>query len=44
MESFRSLLENKNIQLSLYYYGDQDLGTGWEIKTIVDNQEIFVKN
>lgn len=43
MESFRSLLENKNIQLSLYYYGDQDLGTGWEIKTIVDNQEIFVK-
>ena len=43
MESFRSLLENKNIQLSLYYYGVQDLGTGWEIKTIVDNQEIFVK-
>ena len=42
MESFRSILEKQKIQLSLYYYGVEDLATGWEIKNIVDNKDIFL--
>ena len=42
MESFRSILEKQKIQLSLYYYGVEDLATGWEIKNIVEDRKSVV--
>ena len=41
MESVKALLESKKIVISLQYYGIQDLGASWEVKSIVDNQDIF---
>jgi len=41
METLRTLLASKRIVISLRYYGVQDLGTGCDVKTIVDNPEIF---
>lgn len=41
MESLRELLKNRNIMISLRNFGAQDLSTGWEVKTIVENQDIF---
>lgn len=41
MDSFQDLLRSKNIIISLRNYGPQDLGTGWEVKSIVENPEIF---
>ena len=34
-------LKEKNIALSVHYYGPGDLATGWEIKEIVDNAPFF---
>lgn len=34
-------LNDKNITLSVHYYGPGDLATGWEIKEIVDNAPFF---
>ena len=34
-------LNEKNITLSVHYYGPGDLATGWEIKEIVDNALFF---
>ena len=34
-------LNEKNITLSVHYYGPGDLATGWEIKEIVDNAPFF---
>lgn len=33
--------EKMNITISLQYYGLKDLATGWEIKSIVENPEVF---
>ena len=41
MDSLQDLLKNKNIMLSLRNYGPQDLGTSWEIKSIVENPDVF---
>ena len=41
MDSLKEFLENRKIKISLRYFGAQDLSTGWEAKTIVENQDIF---
>ena len=41
MGSLQDLLKNKNIMLSLRNYGPQDLRTSWEIKSIVENPDVF---
>ena len=34
-------LKANNIGQSVYYYGTEDLATGWEIKEIVDHASFF---
>lgn len=41
MDSLQDLLRRKNIIISLRNYAPQDLGTGWEVKTIVENPDVF---
>ena len=41
MDSLQDFLQSKNIVLSLRKYGSQDLGTAWEVKSIVENPDIF---
>ena len=41
MGSLQDLLRSKNIIISLRDFGAQDLGTGWEVKFIVENPEVF---
>lgn len=41
MDSLNTVFENNNIMISLRYYGPQDLATGWEVKSIVENPDIF---
>ena len=41
MDSLQDLFQSKNIIISLRNYGLQDLGTGWEVKSIVDNPDVF---
>jgi len=41
MDSLQDLLQRKNIVISLRNFGSQDLGTGWEVKSIVENPDIF---
>lgn len=41
MDSLKKFLERKNIMISLRFFGPQDLGTGWEVKTIVENPGVF---
>lgn len=41
MESLKELLKNRGIMISLRNFSAQDLSTGWEVKTIVENQDIF---
>ncbi len=41
MDSLQDLFQSKNIIISLRNYGPQDLGTGWEVKSIVENPDIF---
>lgn len=41
MDSLQELLQSKNIIISLHNYGPQDLGTSWEIKSIVENPDVF---
>lgn len=41
MGSLQDLLRSKNIIISLRNFGAQDLGTGWEVKFIVENPEVF---
>ena len=40
MDSLQDFLQSKNIVLSLRKYGSQDLGTAWEVKSIVENPDI----
>lgn len=41
MGSLQDLLRSKNIIISLRNFGAQNLGTGWEVKFIVENPEVF---
>lgn len=41
MDSLQDLLQSKNIVISLRNYGPQDLRTGWEVKSIVENPDVF---
>ena len=41
MDSLQDFLQSKNIIISLRNYGHQDLGTGWEVKSIVENPDVF---
>ena len=41
MDSLQDLFQSKNIIISHRNYGPQDLGTGWEVKSIVENPDIF---
>lgn len=41
MNSLQGLLQSRNIIISLRNYGPQDLGTGWEVKSIVENPDVF---
>lgn len=41
MDSIQNLLESKKIKISLLNYGPQDLVTGWEVKSIVDNPDVL---
>lgn len=41
MADLLSLLDDNRITISLYDYGKHDLSIGWEVKSIVDNPEIF---
>ncbi len=41
MADLLSLFDDNRITISLYDYGKQDLSIGWEVKSIVDNPEIF---
>lgn len=41
MDSLQDLFQSKNIIISLRNYGPQDLGTGWEVKSIVENPDVF---
>ena len=41
MDSLQDLFQSKNIILSLRNYGPQDLWTGWEVKSIVENPDVF---
>lgn len=40
-DSLQDLFQSKNIILSLHNYGPQDLWTGWEVKSIVENPDVF---
>lgn len=42
MASLQDELKEKNIAISFRNYGPQDLATGWEVKSIVENPDIFV--
>ena len=39
--SFQEQLKDRHIHLSTRYYGPDDLATGWEIRGIVENQDLF---
>lgn len=41
MKSFQEQLHDRNIHIATRYYGPNDLATGWEIRGIVDNQDLF---
>lgn len=41
MNSLQDLLQSKNIVISLHNYGPQDLGTDWEVKSIIENPDVF---
>lgn len=41
MADLLSLLDDNRITISLYDYGKHDLSIGWEVKSIVDNPDIF---
>lgn len=41
MSSLKTILESKNIIIPLRNYGIQDLSTGWEVKAIVENRDVF---
>lgn len=41
MDSLQDLFQSKNIIISLRNYCPQDLGTGWEVKSIVENPDVF---
>jgi hypothetical protein len=41
MENLREILKQKNISITLRYYGKDDLGTGWDIKAVVENPDVF---
>ena len=41
MDSLQDLLQSKNIILSLRNFGSQDLWTGWEVKSIIENPDVF---
>ena len=41
MDSLQVLLQSKNIMISLRNYGPQDLGTGWEAKSVIENPDVF---
>ena len=41
MESINTILEKRNIHLPLRYYGADDLSVGLEIRSIVENRDLF---
>ena len=41
MQSIVDELKAKNIHFSLMYYGKEDYGTFWDIKSILENREYF---
>ena len=41
MPPFINTFEENNIYISYEYYGIEDLATGWEVKTILDNPQVF---
>ena len=41
MNSLKGIFESKGITISLRNYGPQDFATGWDVKAIVDNPDIF---
>ncbi len=41
MDSLQDLLQSKNIIMSLRNFDPQDWGTGWEVKSIVENPDVF---
>ena len=34
-------MKRRNIIISLRNFGSQDLGTGWEVKAVVENPDVF---
>ena len=41
--NIQSLLKEKNIYFPLKYHGASDFATRWNVKTLIDNQELFRK-
>ena len=41
MQSIVKELEEKNILFPLEYYGQNDYGTYWDIKSVLDNRDYF---
>lgn len=41
MQSIVDELKSKNIHFTLMYYGKEDYGTFWDIKSILENREYF---
>lgn len=42
MDSLQDVLKKANIIISFCNYGTRDLATGWEVRSIVENPDIFV--
>ena len=43
MESIRDVLKQNSISLSLPIYGMDDLATGWEVKSVIENHVFFLE-
>ncbi|MBR4744125.1 MAG: hypothetical protein IK082_08050 [Oscillospiraceae bacterium] len=41
MDSLKKTLDRRRIMISLRPFGPQDLGTGWEARSIIENPDIF---
>lgn len=40
---FLEELKNKHIDIQLEYYGKNDISTGWDVKTLLDNKETVIE-
>ena len=41
MDNIIELFKENSILITFKYYGSQDIGSGWDIKYIIDNKEVF---